>query len=267
MVGLLGCSTSNDGAMTTDPPSMEPMDECNPPGDFCQHASPACGRATAECIEGTPNTLGPCVCRAPSLQKIGPTRPYAEVPNAAFTADTFYWIEYVFTAPPVTSLVKGPIGQPGQTLVEVVPGGADSIRVTEDTLYVDTGDAPLAYSLSGEPLPAPDPEVAFPPVVARLTGGENGLYLDGMQIGGGVLWVYEVADGAYYLPIDNLRTLMFLPFDAPSMPTPVLEMPTRTEAAQFSGAWATGDHLYVEIWLPDSDTWELSYVDFSIIGK
>jgi hypothetical protein len=269
LLGLLGCSTNSGGnGMTTDTPSMmDPMDECNPPGGFCEHASPACNTATAECIEGTPRTLGPCICRSPALQKIGPTRSYASVPNIAFATDSAYWLEYVFTTPPVTSIVKGPIAQPGQVLVEVVAGGANQLRVTEDTIYARDGDdPPLAYSLTGELLPAPDPEVAFPPVVHRVNGSEVGLYLDGMKVGAGVLHAHEVKDGAYYIPLESMRTIKFLSFANPLAPANVLEMPTRTDAAQFSGVWATSDDLYVETWLPDSDTYELSYVDFSIVG-
>jgi hypothetical protein len=74
-------------------------------------------------------------------------------------------------------------------------------------------------------------------------------------------------DGAYYIPLEDLRTIKFLSFANPEAPENVLEMPTRTDAAQFSGVWTTGDNLYVEVWLPDSDTYELSHVDFRVVGR
>ncbi len=258
-LGFVGCSTdSGNGA--DKPMPMGPMGECDQSmGPMaCSHASPRCGKAAATC-GGTPTTIGACVCKEPALGKVGPTQQLATIDAGAFGADAFYWAES-------GDIVKAPIGEAGQVLISGV-GLVSSFRVTADTIYV-YGDPLRAFSLKGEPLPAPDPDVAFPPETPRVTYSQIGWFFDGKFVGGSPSTFAEVEDGAYYVGSDQKNVVYFLPFSNPKDPTAVLAMPVTADgSASIRQVWASGGDLYLSTLSPDQVTSVMYHVDLTIVGK
>jgi hypothetical protein len=238
-----------------------PMDECDASRGpvSCFHESPLCDFARAECIVGTPNTIGKCVCTAPALLNVRSSEAFARIDAGAFGAGAFYWVES-------GRIVSGPIGKSGEILVRGI-GSTYDLRVTEDTIYV-AGTPPMAFSLTGDPLPDPDADEAFPLVERRFTGDEKALSLDGAKVADGVWKVFEVETGAYYIPYENPGSVLFMPFSDPTDITTVVRAPLTIEGtASIDNVWVSGTDVYLSTLQPDRTTFVLSYVDLTIVGQ
>ena len=231
---------------------------------FCS-PTPECSSSSADCVAATPNVLGPCVCHIAGLQRVGPTE-FAEVTAGDFGGGNFYSAQYHFiSAASWCSIAVGPIGAGGQVIVPMVRGRISALRVTADAIYVSTTapSAALAFSLAGEPLTAPSAEVALPVQTPRTTLMVDGLYLDGTKISEKPWSFYETPDGVYVIEETNTGQLLYVPFADPASRRPV----AMSGVSAFSGVWASGTDVYVSVLQQDRETYELDYIDLSVVGK
>jgi hypothetical protein len=216
-----------------------------------------CAHATAECVEGTPNKLGPCVCERAFLSDINVDSGFP-ILAGAFQGDTFYWSTYIFISGAPVSIINS---IPASTVIRV-PNHAYALRVTPDTIYV-SGDSQLfAFTLMGEALPTPTPEVAFPPTNTRVKSDEMGLHLDGALIAGPARSWSETADGVYYISESLPFGVDYIPFANPNDSHLAL-----IEGSDvFEKVWASGTSVYA-VHVRDGGLPQLSHADLSVVGK
>jgi hypothetical protein len=222
----------------------------------------------AECVAGTPNTLGSCVCQRAALLKTGPaTANVTKVPAAAFGGGGFYWAEYHynFVADLAYSSIVAKREDVGvRVILENVRGRVARLRVTDDIVYFqpDSGDA-VAISIDGESRPAPTMEEAFPASTGRVTADDMGVYLDGARLADPVDSFSETSDGVYLVESGFLR---FQPFDGSSPQLLPLRVPPELAV---DGVWASGTTLYISglHQLVNEQAYELNLADLSVVGN
>ena len=234
------------------------------------HDSSKCGDAVAECVAGTPNALGACVCQTVALRQVGPVGFAAKIGAGAFGTDKFYWSQDWGLSGNFSDIVAGPIGNSGQTLVRQLVGSVDRMRVTQDEIFVDGSEGLQAFSLSGAPLAAPDAGVAFPDVTSQVTSTAMGLFRAGQQLSPKASSYAETDTGVYYVPDEYSNYLKFVAFDQPGTSRTVASVsgPTLSAPAKgFSRVWVSGSNLYLETFVGNGGSHIVNYGDLSVIGQ
>lgn len=235
---------------------------------MCSAQNSLCGVARAECIAGTPNKLGTCVCEQAALVNTGlATQGVTKVPAGAFGGGGFYWAEYHYdfvASSAYTTIVTRREDVGVRVILERLGGSVTAMRVTDDTIYLESErEGFAAITLDGEALPNPTAEEAFPPGASRVTADENGVYVDGARFDEPVDAFSEVTDGIY---LARSGFLSFKPFDG----SPPRLVPARIPPELYvDGVWASGSILYVSglHQLINDRPYELNVADLSVVGK
>lgn len=239
--------------------SNKPVDECalSSERQSCEFKDGYCAHATAECVAGTPNQLGPCICERPGLLNVGAATSFP-ILAGAFGGSRFYWSTYIFVSgAPVSTINSDPTG-----ITITVPNHAYGLRATADAIYV-RGDSQLfAFTLAGKALPSPTEEEAFPPTGSRIVSDETGLHLNGTLIAGPSRSWSETADGVYTISANLPVGVDYVPFADPSQ----AHLALIEGGDEFQKIWVSGTNAYTVLVTSDG-LLQLSYADLSIVGK
>jgi hypothetical protein len=265
-MGLLGC-----GSGDTAPATASNECEVGDPPTACFDLGALCGKATAQCVAGTPNESGPCVCQEAALVKMGPaTQAVTDIESATFGGAAFYWAEFHkiidFPNGGFTTIGVRRENDGVGVLLDNINDRISAMRVDGDALYLQrVKGGPGAITIAGATLPNPTADVAFPATAARVTSDDMGLYRDGAKLAGPVDSFSETPDGVY---IAAAGALSYIPFNAPQ-PQPFLSV----RGTRFNHVWVSGTNVYAAGLATqfdgerDVEKFTLYYADLSIVSE